>query len=697
MPATTATWTGKQHWIAAGVILVVTLVAYLPALDAGFIWDDEDYVTHNPVLRTLDGIFRIWFEPSSLPQYYPLVHTTFWIEYRLWQLDAYGYHLVNVLLHGLAAVLLYRVLVRLKFPAPLFVAAIFAVHPVHVETVAWVTERKNTLSAVFYLLALLAWMKWRPIGNDPEQKAGPPKYYWFALAAFCCALLSKTVTCSLPAVILLLIWWKEGRILWRHVKATLPMFAVGLALAMVTAKLEVEHVMARGAEWDFSFIERCLIAGRALWFYAVKLVLPVDLCFNYARWEISASSGWQYLFPAGALIIFAALWFLRKRIGRGPLAAVLIFSGSLFPALGFFNVYPMLYSFVADHFQYLASIALIALFGALGAWGIRRITQDKDIIQWVASILIAVILGLLTWQQSRIYEDLETLWLDTIEKNPASWLALGNLGGLWVDQGKLEEAREVLKESLRIKEKNPFAHNNLGLVLLQNNEMDEARKHLETSRSQRPDYAEVHNNLGVLFWRQDDFENAIKSFEKAVELAPRYPDANRNLAELYGLRGEMGKAIDHMSAALGQFPDHWEMRFLLGCYLIEEGRFEEALSHLQESLRLRPGFGPALLSAAKAWNGLNRPEKAKALLVAALKSDPGLEQAVDELAALLAQYDAKPQSAKEIIKEAEKACRSIPDQLPRILNAMAREFKKQNRTAAADEAEQRARELTERR
>ena len=323
-------------------------------MQGGFIWDDNDHVTHNTAVQNPSGPADIWRRLGSTPQYYPLVFTSFWIEHALWGLNPFGYHLNNVLLHLLNAFLLWRVLLRLSIPAPWLAAAVFALHPLQVESAAWITERKNILSAVFYLGALLAYLRFAQIGPPARSAAAGWRCYALALLLFVAALLSKTVTCSLPAVILLLLWWKRGRVSWRAFVPLLPMLAIGVGMGLMTVWIEKSHIGATGSEWDLSWIERTLIAGRALWFYLGKLVWPADLMFWYPRWRIDVGEWQQFIYPAAFAGLTAALWISRRRIGRAPIVSLLIFSGTLMPALGFFDVYPMRFSFVADHFQYLA-------------------------------------------------------------------------------------------------------------------------------------------------------------------------------------------------------------------------------------------------------------------------------------------------------------------------------------------------------
>ncbi|HUI07690.1 MAG TPA: hypothetical protein VL486_11875 [Verrucomicrobiae bacterium] len=246
----------NRCWLLATALVVLVLVAYLPALRGGFLWDDNAYVTENQALRTPNGLGEIWFKPGTTPQYYPLVFTSFWLEYRLWRLQPFGYHLVNVLLHAANAVLLWRVLRRLEIAGAWWAAAIFALHPVMVESVAWVTERKNVLSCLFYLLAALAYFRFRPLTNGSVVRARDWRFYPLSLAFFLCALLSKTVTCSLPAVLVLLLWWKGGRIEKRDARALAPLFGLGAALGLMTVWWEERLVGAGGAEWTLSFVQR---------------------------------------------------------------------------------------------------------------------------------------------------------------------------------------------------------------------------------------------------------------------------------------------------------------------------------------------------------------------------------------------------------------------------------------------------------
>ena len=315
----------RQRLAGLAAIVLITAVAYLPILRGGFIWDDDTQITENRLLRTLAGLRSIWFEPGPL-QYYPLTQTTLWLEYHLWGLRPLGYHLVNVMLHALTAGLVWLVLDRLAVPGAWMAAAVFALHPVHVESVAWATELKNVQAGVFSLLALLLYFRFA-LGRRSAV------LYLLAFVTFVLAVLSKTVACTVPAAALVCVWWKRRPLGRGDVVPLVPFFLVGLAGGLGTAMVEKYQVGAQGADWTLSTADRCVLAGRALWFYAAKLVAPVRLSFIYPHWEIDARAWWQWRFPLAAVGALAVLWGFRARIGRGPLAAVLYFAITLAPAL----------------------------------------------------------------------------------------------------------------------------------------------------------------------------------------------------------------------------------------------------------------------------------------------------------------------------------------------------------------------------
>ena len=553
--------------------MLFAVVAYFPALGGGFVWDDDSYVTSNQTLRTELGLLRIWTEPTASPQYYPLVFTTFWVEYQLWEDAPLGYHLTNVLLHGLNAVLLWRVLRQLDVPAPWLAAAVFVLHPVQVESVAWITERKNVLSACFYFAAALAYFRFSP--PEPRPVEPPQRWNWYALSLglFACALLAKTVTCSLPAALLLVLWWKRERVARADVLHLVPFFALGVGLALVTVWLEKHHVGADGPEWVLSPVERGLIAGRAVIFYVGKLFWPASLTFIYPRWHIDAGDARQYLFPLAVLVVLAACWLGRRRWGRGPLVACLVFAGTLVPALGFIDVYPMRYSFVADHYQYLASASLLALLVSTGRAVLHRLGPSGKVAAPVVGAGVLLVLGVLTWKQAGIYKDLPTLWRDTIAKNPGCWMAHTNLGVYLFREGSHDEARAHYAEADRLKPHDPQILFHLGEVLAHQGKREEAIARFSEVVRLRPDYPEARAFLGVTLAQHGKPEEALPHLLEAVRSGPEDPQPFYNLALVYAQLGRMDEALRFARHAEARWP--WDPQIQqLGAYLRKEARMK---------------------------------------------------------------------------------------------------------------------------
>lgn len=486
-----------------GVFVALALAAYVPAIRSGWIWDDDDYVTQNPTLRSTLGLAQIWLEPKDSPQYYPLVFTTFWIEYQLWGLAASPYHLTNVLLHGLNAWLVWRVLCRLGVPGAWLAAAVFALHPVHVESVAWVTERKNTLSALFYLTAVLAFLQ------HVETKSRA--WYALALGSFLAALLSKTITCTLPAVLVLLLWWKRGTLTRAHWLALAPMFVMGVGMGLQTVWLEKNVVGATGDDWSLGPLERFLLAGRALWFYAGKLIWPEPLIFIYPKWNVDAGAISWYCFSLSALGVLVGLWALRRQWGKAPLVAALVFAGTLFPALGFFDIYPFRYSYVADHFQYLASVPLIAL----GIAGACRLFQKWPVLGKVLAIALLLALGGRTFRQGFIYDSEQTLWEDTLTRHPNCALAHARLGVYFAREERYQEAVDHFTHVVRL----------------------------------HPDSLLDRLMLASYAAAAGMHDRAITEFRALLVLAPKSAVAHQGLGESLRHQGHLDEAEQHSEAA----------------------------------------------------------------------------------------------------------------------------------------------------
>jgi len=535
----------------AVAICVVTLAVYQPAWQGGLLWDDDAYITKTE-LRSAEGLGRIWFELGATYQYYPLLYSAFWFQHRLWGDDTLGYHLVNIVLHALSAVLVALILKRLKIPGAFLAGTIFALHPVHVESVAWMTELKNTLSGALYLGAVLAYLHF-----DEDRRKGA---YFLALGLFILALLSKTVTATLPAALLVVFWWQSTRLSWqRDILPLVPFFVLGVTGGLFTAWMERTYVGAGGAEFDFTFVERCLIAGRVIWFYLGKLLWPAELIFTYPRWDPDQSVWWQYLYPLGVVAVLVLLWLVRKRT-RAPLAAMLFFCGTLFPVLGFFNVYPFRFSFVADHFQYLATLGIIALFSATVALLWQRWQVWPGAAAGSITLVLALVLGIRTWQQSRNYADAVTLYTATLAGNPDCWMAHLNCGVALARLGRPQEAVTHLQEALRIKPDLAEAHRSWGIALQDQGRHQEAVAHYEEALRIKPDLAEAHLNWGGALGKMGRFDEAVAHYHAALRLEPDYADAYNNLGVAFAEKGQLVGAAKCFEHAVRLKPDYGEAR-----------------------------------------------------------------------------------------------------------------------------------------
>jgi protein O-mannosyl-transferase len=602
---------GAGHWPLSAVFtlfLGAALVAYLPCLKGDFLWDDAGHVT-NPALQSLSGLWRIWFEPGTTQQYYPLLHSAFWLEHHLWGDATTGYHFVNLLLHATAATLFVALLRRLAVPGAYLAASLFLLHPVCVESVAWIAEQKNTLSLVLYLCAALAYLRF--------DRGRSLRRYALATLLFAGALLTKTVTASLPAALLVVFWWQRGCLDWRRdVVPLLPWFALGIGGGLFTAHFERVLIGAQGADFNLGALDRLVLAGRVFWFYLGKLVWPADLMFVYPRWSIDASVWWQWLFTTAGLGLLAGLaWWSRR--ARGPLAVALLFGGSLFPVLGFVNVYPFVFSYVADHFQYLASLAVFTLAGAV----LSRLPKRRGTI---VAALLAGLFGFLTWHQASDYRDNVTLYEATLRRNPEAWLAHHNLATILSDSGRHADALPHIERTIALRPDYPEALSNLGDCLTQLGRPSEAIVRLEHAIKLQPKYAAAHNNLGVALMALQRADEGRAQFEIAVRLQPDYAAAQLNLGQALASSGRMTEATQHFTQAVQLDPDNSVARLQLGTVLARQARYADALPHFEAALELEPESADAHLRLAMTLRALGRQAEANEHYKEAIRLNPGL-------------------------------------------------------------------------
>jgi Tfp pilus assembly protein PilF len=537
----------RPVWLGGLFIILATLAAYWPVFSAGFIWDDDAYVTENSLLSAPDGLSRIWFSAHSQSQYFPLVFTTLRVEYALWGLNPAGYHVVNVGLHILNALLAWALLRRLALPGAWLAAAVFALHPVQVETVAWITELKNTESTLCFLLALFAWLNF--CGGRGRW------FYALALALHALALFAKTTACTLPAVMLLVLWLKNEPVNWRRILQVLPFLLLGFGMGLLSVWWE-RHLGNIQPKYHLlgGPLDRLLIATHALWFYARKIFWPAALTFSYPRWEINGGDWRQYVWLVACLAVAAVLWLGRRKLGRGPVAAIFFFVAVLSPMLGFIPLYTFYFSYVADHYQYLASLGLIVL-GAGLAIKFFEMSQTDRRLQSVLTTILLIVLGVLTRQQCGSYRNLETLWLDTLKKNPQSWMAHTNLGRLLAQQGVVAEAEAHYLAALNINADEEMIHYNYGNLLARTGRLADAAAQYHQALRLAPEKPETHNNLGYVLNKQHRTDEAIAEYERAIFYKPDYADAYFNLGNELAAQHKLSEAAAQYQRALRLKPD----------------------------------------------------------------------------------------------------------------------------------------------
>jgi tetratricopeptide (TPR) repeat protein len=637
--------------------MLVAIAAYWPALGGGALWDDIGHLT-RPDLRPVSGLWRIWFDVGATQQYYPVVHTAFWVFHRIWGDALVPYHVANVLLHASSACLIVLLLCRLSVPGAWLAGVLFLVHPVHVESVAWITELKNTLSTTFCLGAMLAYLTF----DDRRSR----RAYWTSLGLFLLAVLSKTVTAVLPATLLVVLWWRRGRLTWRtDVVPLLPFFLVGLAAGLTTIWVEHAIIGASGDDFQLSIVERGLVAGRAVLFYASKLVWPHPLIFVYPRWDVDAAVWWQYLYPAAVATILIMAWTLRART-RSPLAVALLFVVTLAPALGFVNVYPFRYSFVADHFQYLASIPVLAAIAASLVMALSpRLARAE------AALVVALGLGLavMTGQASRAYQSSERLFTETLAENPACWMCYDNLAVIRAAAGDMAGARRYSEMSIAVAPDNATGHYNLGVAYAEEGRLEDAmREHREAIRL-RPQMVGPHQSLGILLRQAgrpidalvelrrtvelapqspaghrelgfglmdlNRLDEAAREFEEALRLNPALADAHDGLATTLRLRGRLQDAANHYREAARLEPSSPQYVSNLGSILMELGKAPEALAAFQTAARLAPREPLVQFNLGAALAGLGRTTEAIRAFEEAIRLQPDYPEARAALQQLL--------------------------------------------------------------
>jgi protein O-mannosyl-transferase len=621
----------------AGIAIIglAAFFAYLPSINGGFVLDDTLFVTGNNFDQTADSLSKIWCTTES-EEYYPVSYSTFWIERRLWGMNPTGYHVTNLILHITETLLIWVILRKMSIPGALLAAMLFAIHPVNVESVAWIAQRRNLAAMLFFLLSILWYLKagmpTASVGMAPAHSLKGPWerektfsssilqpssfhfWYWLSLAAFLLAMLSKGSAAVLPVLLLGILWWLRS-LTKRDLVRIAPFFLLAVAFTVVNIWFQTH-----GKDMQFrnaGFAERVLGAGCVPWFYLYKALLPIDLAFIYPQWHIEASNPQWWLPLMGALVVTAMLWRYRKGWSRPLLFAWGFFCVSLAPVMGFTDVGFMKYSLVADHYQHIAVIGVVAM--AAAAWSIWR-ERGRNRLHWLTTavaVAAMAIFAFLTWRQNEIYHDAIGLYQATLQKNPDCWAALNNLG---IELGQMErrqEAIEYYRQALRLKPDYADAHLNLGADLTKEGRLQEAIEHYQQALRLKPDYAYIYNNFGAALADAGRTQEAIEHYRHALRLKPDYADAHINLGLALAKEGRLKETIEQYQQALRLKPDYADAHVKMGSALVNAGRLQEAIEHYQQALRLKPDdvdvhiiLGVALVNVGRVQEAIEHYQQA---------------------------------------------------------------------------------------
>lgn len=629
--------TARTRGLLAAIIVALTFLAYSPALRGSFLWDDELDIVKNAALRDVAGLYRIWFNPVGLYDYYPIKYTVQWLQFQLWGLDPLGYHLTNVALHAASSLLFWRILTRLGLRHGWLGALLFAVHPLCVESVAWITELKNTLSLPFLLLAFLRYLDFDSTRRQPALAT--------SVGFFLCAALCKTSVVMFPVTLLLFLWWKHRDLSRSALLSTLPFFLVSLTLGLVTLWFQ-QHRAIGPTDTGFDPVggplARVACAGSALAFYAWKSVVPVGLMTIYPQWQVDPPSPLLFV-PWFALAVFViAFWIRRDTWGRAALFALGWFVLHLLPILGFVPISSQRFTWVMDHLAY------ISLLAPMGVAVLVLDYLSRHRLIFAPVLLASAFLGVLTFRHAGTFRSEAALWSHNVALNPGAWMAHYNLGKIAGDARRPADAIAHYQAALRARPDYPEAWNNLGTELRQLDRNAEAIAAFESAIRHQPDHAAAHNNLASALAATGRLPEAIARCEQSLRLNPRFAPAHRNLGNLLAQSGRVDAALAPLQRALELKPHFPEAANDLGVVLASLNRLEPALAVFQRAVAQQPDYPEALTNLGSTLRDLRRPADALPHLRRALALRPAYSSAHYNLAAALLDSGDAATAAREL-------------------------------------------------
>lgn len=575
-PPTRSFW----PWLQAAVILAAGLIVYGPALNGGWLWDDDVLITQNGLVKSPDGWWRIWIEPTRLVDYFPLKVFVEWIEWHLFGDNTLGYHLVSLGLHFASALLVWRLLGKFGLRWAWLGGLIFAIHPALVESVAWIAELKNTLSLPFFLLAMIAWLDY-----DTTHRT---RDYILALVLFLAAMLGKTSVVMFPLVLLLHAWWKRNRITRRDLRATAPFFGISLVLGLVTLWFLRHHAIGDQPLEIGGFFSRLQNAGLSLAFYFSKSFWPADLMPIYPPWQIVPPSPLQFWpWP----LFFAALyglWMKRETWGRPTLLGFGFFLIMLLPFIGLVPASYMKFTWVMDHLLYVPILGLIGVMAA-GCDSLDR--QHRAFMRPYGVVILAVLtisLAIESRGYAGLYRNEETLWTYALARNPKAWLATNNLGNVRAKEGRYDEALDLYRQTLQLKPDFADAYNNIGYTLQATGRYPEAITQFQQALQLAPHYSEARDNLGNALFQIGKPDEAVDQYQQTLKINPQFAKAHNNWGNVLQRSGHFDEAIAHYEKALQLSPDYPDAHYNLGYAFLRTKRLPEAIAQFQQALQLSP-------------------------------------------------------------------------------------------------------------
>jgi tetratricopeptide (TPR) repeat protein len=698
-----------KNVLAAIFLVASTCLVYLPSLSGGFVLDDELLLSKNALVFAPDGLWRMWFSTDAV-DYWPLTNTSFWLEWRLWGDKPSGYHVTNLVLHITSVLLLWLILRRLAVPGAFLAALLFAIHPVNVESVAWIAQRKNGLAMLFFLVSIWSYLKFDPVAGASDSVAGvsdpgeaphgsasvrpatdrrpTTSWIWYSCcaAAFILALLSKASVAVLPALVLVIVWWQKGRIAWRDFWPLVPLFAIAIAFALFNVWYQ-QHG-GRSIERDVTFAQRLAGAPAAVWFYLSKAMLPIEQVFIYPQWQISTGD-WRWWAAMGAaLAATAALWWnAASPWGRAVLAAWLFFCIALAPVVGLVDVGFMKHSLVADHYQHVAIIAVVVLAAVAwsywkegsGNWEVGQAFQPDSFptrqpgkanlrarrfvpVMFATAVCAAFFIA--TWRQNVLFGDPIRLYLTTLEANPDSWLAHNNLGAIYYEAGEAEKALPHLQDTVRLNPKYAEGHNNLALALARIGNVDQALAEYQRAVELDPNDADAQNNWGAALVQSNRLPEAAKHFEQALKLMPDWVVPRFNLGLNLVKQNKLDDAIREFREALRIMPENLDVRLQLYNALLKTGRLAEAEGEEREIRRLQSALIPESFTNAEESFTAGKLQEAIQQYREAIEQSPDYAPAHAGLALALG----KSGTLGEAIEEFKRAATLAPQEPRSHLN-----------------------------